>query len=255
MFGGTNSVPTQKRTLWDWLPQGDQQYITTATVRPTVQATPTTVTGGGGATKTYRPAASTTSSGSASTSSGSGGSTSGGGSDTGSSLPDIGGLTADELNAMLNYIAATTGQTVAQLSQQAGALGESVRQMMDQINRQYQLDAQATEGNALQRGIFHSGILARNVGRLAEGRSQSEQATRSDAASKLAELQAQLDALAADNQLQAAQVGSDILQSNLDVGQQAALQNRLKELNLGGIPDLSLADIINQISGLNLVTK
>jgi len=193
----------------------------------------------------------TTTGGGGSGGGGGGGSTGGGSTEQGgaSSGLDLSQLTANELQSMLEYLSAQTGLTIAQLAQQAGAVGDAARLMMQQIGRQYQANLDAAQADALRRGIFHSGILAHNVGEVGQERALQEQSARGQAASKLADLQAQLDALVANNQLQAASAGSQILQSNLDPGQQAALQNQLAQLNLGAIPNVDLGQIANQSAG------
>lgn len=206
---------------------------------------PTTTGGGGGGTTTTPKQETTTT--------GPGGTTApGGGTQTGGSL-DLGGLTADELRAMLNYLSAQTGLSFAQLSQQAGAIGDAVRQLMDQISRQSVIDMRNTENDALRRGIFHSGILARNVGQVQSGVASQRNAARSDAANKLSDLQNQMDSLVAQNTLQAASAGSQILQANLPAGEQAALQNQLAQLNLGAIPNIDLSSIANRAAGQSIV--
>ena len=199
------------------------------------------------------PAASAASAATGGSAAGGGSSSVGGGASTDGNGLDLAGLTSDELSAMLQYIAAQTGLTVEQLSQQAGSLGDAARQMMTGIQQQYALAVQGTENDAVRRGIFNSGILARNVGRVGESRTRQEGKVRSDAESKLSDLQLALNSLVADNQLQAAQAGSQILQANLPVGEQAALQNRLADLNLGSVPDLDLSQIVNQAAGSALV--
>ena len=166
---------------------------------------------------------------------------------------DLGGLTVDELSAMLDYISAQTGLTVEQLSQQAGVLGDAARQMMVAIQQQYVEGVRSAEANAAQRGLGHSGIFARNVGRVGEARTLQEGKVRGDAEKKLADLQLALSSLTSQNQLQAANAGSDILRSNLPAGEQAALQNRLSDLNLGAIPNIDLSQIANQAAGFSLV--
>ena len=98
----------------------------------------------------------------------------------------------------------------------------------------------------------HSGIFARNVGRVGEARTLQEGKVRGDAEQKLADLQLALSSLTSQGQLQAANAGSDILRSNLPAGEQAALQNRLSSLNLGAIPNIDLSQIANQAAGFSL---
>lgn len=180
---------------------------------------------------------------------GGGGTTTGGGTGTTDTSLDLGGLTSDELNAMLDYISAQTGLTVEQLSQQAGALGDAARQLMSNIQQQYVEGIRSSEANAAQRGLGRSGIFARNVGKVGEAKAKQETQVRSEAAAKLSDLQAALSSLVSQNQLKAAQAGSDIVTSNLSAGEQAALQNRLSDLGLGDLTNIDLSKIVDQAAG------
>lgn len=129
---------------------------------------------------------------------------------------DLDQLTEQQIEAALAEIEARFGLTRAELEQEQGAAGRAFRLLETQLGRQRDQALEGAENNALQRGIFNSGIYGQDVAEIQRGYAEgiatgeaNRQAKMSAIESALAGLEAQMTA---EQAARAAQIRQEQLQ-------------------------------------------
>lgn len=135
-----------------------------------------------------------------------GGDTAGG--DTASFEADLGKLTEDQIKAAQAEIEARYGLTRAELEAEQGAAGRAFRMLQANLDRQRTEQLRSVTSNALQRGIFRSGIYGENVAEVERSHAEQLAFGEADKQARLAAIKNALSQLRAQAEAEKSAVAS-----------------------------------------------
>lgn len=124
-------------------------------------------------------------------------------------------LTQQQVGAARDEIGARYGLTRAELEAQQGQYERAFGFQEAQLGRTREENLEAVESNALQRGIFNSGIYGENVAEQERAYAESIAFAEQDKAAKLAAIANALSQLDAQSQAEMAQLEAQIRREEL----------------------------------------
>lgn len=154
----------------------------------------------------------------------------------------LAGLSAEALEDAIAALEAQYGLTLEEIVALGGDIGARAALLRNELERRAVLAQEQLISNLLNRGLFRSGIAARDLGRLREDIASERAQFEQDVSSRLRELQRRAGMGAADLERQKADIRRQIEAGNLDAEVAQALLGELESITIDDIRKASQAN-------------